>query len=197
MSVELPDPLLGERHRDARDAQLQLTDRGLRADPLAGRKRRREQPVGERTGRVLGQRRLVGTLDLALHLGLADDHRIEARDDPVQVACGLAVAVRVDRRGQLGRADPRLPRQHRQHPALGLDRVTDDEVELGPVAGRDRDRLVNVGGGAQLAHELRRPCLRQRQPLPDLDRGGLVRDPDRQQLAHAICSDRSERPAPV
>ena len=41
------------------------------------------------------ERELVRALDLALDLGLADDHRLEAARDPVQVARGVAVAQRV------------------------------------------------------------------------------------------------------
>ena len=45
-------------------------------------------------------------------------------------------------------------------------------------------RLVDVGGAAQVAQELRGAGLGQRQALAHLDRRGLVRDADRQQLAH-------------
>ncbi len=63
-------------------------------------------PVG-----LLGERGLVGALDLPLDLGLADDHRLEPRDDAVQVPRRIAVAVRVDRGRQAGRPDPRLARR--------------------------------------------------------------------------------------
>ena len=52
----------------------------------------------------LRERGVVGALDLALDLGLADDHRLEPGGHPVQVARGVAVAVRVDRRREAGRA---------------------------------------------------------------------------------------------
>ena len=78
---------------------------------------------------------------------------------------GITVAMRVDRAGQLGRPDPGFSGQHRQDAGLGLDRVPDDQVQLGPIARGDGARLVHVGGAAQVAHELRCPRLGQRQPL--------------------------------
>ena len=52
-------------------------DRGLGAHALAGGQRGAEELVGHRPGRARGQRPLVGALDLALDLGLADDHRLQ------------------------------------------------------------------------------------------------------------------------
>ena len=69
------------------------------------------------------QRRLVGAPDLALDLVLAEDHRLEPRGDAEEVARGVAVARRVDRLGELGRA--RSPAWRRAAPArrLGLHRI--------------------------------------------------------------------------
>jgi hypothetical protein len=92
--------------------------------------------------------RLVGALDLALDLVLADDHRLEARGHAEQLARGVAVARRVDQLGQLGRADPGVAREQARarRPRRAPDRH--DEVELGAVAGRDHDRLADL----RLAH---------------------------------------------
>ena len=43
------------------------------------------------------------------------------------------------------------PSEHRQHAALCFDRIADDEIQLGAVAGRDRDGFVDVGVAAQVA----------------------------------------------
>ena len=80
--------------RDRRHGGVPDRDRGLRAHALAGRQRGAEQPVGQRPGRARGQRALVGALDLALDLGLADDHRVQPADDAVEVPRGVAVARR-------------------------------------------------------------------------------------------------------
>ena len=64
--------------------------------------------------------------------------------DPVELAGGVAVARRVDRLGQLGRADLRAAGQQPEHVGLGPDGVADDEVDLGAVAGRDHDRLAHL-----------------------------------------------------
>jgi hypothetical protein len=45
--------------------------------------------------------------NLALDLGLADDHRLETRGHAVELTRRVAVARRVDRVRQLGRADLR------------------------------------------------------------------------------------------
>ena len=69
-----------DRHR--RHRRVTLGDRRLRAHALAGRQRRAEQPVGQRPGRARRQRPLVRALDLALDLGLADDHRLQPARRP-------------------------------------------------------------------------------------------------------------------
>ena len=58
------------------------------------------------------ERELVGALDLALDLGLADDHRLEPGGDAEEVARRVAVAQRVDRVDELGRPDPGLAGEH-------------------------------------------------------------------------------------
>ena len=76
--------------------------------------------------RALDQRQLVGAFDLALDLGLADDHRVEPGGDPEEVAGGLGRAQRVEVAEQLGRADLGLAGEHAERRRLGLDRVGDD-----------------------------------------------------------------------
>ena len=93
-------------------------DRRLRAHALAGRQRGAEELVGQRAGGARGERPLVGALDLALDLGLADDHRLQAADDAVQVARRVAVAVR--RRSPSARRRVRRGARASQHARLGL-----------------------------------------------------------------------------
>ena len=78
---QLAERALRELDGDRGDRQRALRDPGLRAGALAGGERVAEQPVEDRPGRALDERQLVGALDLALDLGLADDHRVEARGD--------------------------------------------------------------------------------------------------------------------
>ena len=158
--------------------------RGLLADAAAGGERAAEEPVEDRPGPALDQRQLVGALDLALDLGLADDHRVEPGGDPEEVVGGLAAAQRVEVAEQLGRPDLGLAGEDAERRRLGFDRVGDDQVELGPVAGRDRRRLVDALGGGQLAQRADRAALGQREPLAQVERRGLVGDAERQQLGH-------------
>ena len=126
------------------DARVPDGDGGVGAHALAGRQRGAEELVGQRAGGLGGERGLVGALDLALDLGLADDHRLEPARHAVEMPRGVAVAQRVDPLEQLGRPHARAAGQPAQHGGLGLDGVADHEVELGAVAGREDDRLLDL-----------------------------------------------------
>jgi hypothetical protein len=179
----------GQLGRDGGHRHARAADAGVGPDVLAGREGVAEEAVGDRAGHALDQRELVGALDLALDLGLADDHRVEARGDREEMAGDVEVAQRVERVGQLGRARLGLAREDCQRGALGGDGVGRDEVELGAVAGRDRDRLVDLLVGGQLGEHRGRAPLGQREPLAQFQRRRLVRDAERQQLAaHATGS---------
>ncbi len=136
-----------------RDAHAAGADLRLRTDALASRERCREQPVRERACHPGRHRRLEGALDLSLDLRLADDHRLQARGHPVEMARGVAVARRVDRLRQLGWANPCTAGEQAEHVALGLDksptRLAHHEVDLGAVAGGDHDRLAHLGARRQ------------------------------------------------
>ena len=96
-SARSPSTSIASVDRDGRRRDAARADRGLRAHALAGLQRGAEEAVGQRPGRAGGERHLVGALDLALDLGLADDHRLEAAGDAEELARGVAVARRVDR----------------------------------------------------------------------------------------------------
>ncbi len=167
---------------DETDTCERLTSVSVRAR-LPAAERVAEEPVRDRTGGALHERQLVGALDLPLDLSLADDHRVEPGGDREQVAHRLGPAQRVERAEQLGRPDLRLAREHGQRGALGLDRVCGEQVELGAVAGRDRDRLVDRVGGGQLGQHARGTALGQRELLAQRQRRGLVGGADGQQRA--------------
>ncbi len=160
---EVAERPLRELDGDRRDGDRALADPGLGADPLAGGERAAEEPVEDRAGRALDQRELVGALDLALDLGLAEDHRVEPGGDPEEVAGGLEPRVGVEALDQLGRADAGLAGERAERQRLGLDRVGDDQVELGPVAGRDRGGLADRARRDQVAeHAAARPSVSAR-----------------------------------
>ena len=165
-------------------------DLGLGAGALAGRERGAEELVENRAGRALDQRQLVGALDLPLNLGLADDHRVEPGGDPEQVARGRGATQRVEVADELGRRRLGLAREQPEHEGLAGDRVRDAEVELGPVAGRDRRRLADLVVMDQLAEQPDRPALGQRQPLAQLQRRGLVPDAQRQKISSSRAPPR-------
>ena len=110
---ERAEDVAGEIDGHRGDAHVVLGDARLGPHALARREGGREQPVGERAGGPGRERRLIGALDLALDLGLAGDHRVEPGGDAVELSRGVAVARRVDRLGDLGRADAGVAGEHR------------------------------------------------------------------------------------
>ena len=185
--------LAGEVDRDRRDAHALAADPGLACARACRSAARREQAVGHRPGRAGGQRGLVGALDLALDLGLADDHRLQARGDAVELARGVAVARRVDRRrrarsGGSRRGCASMP----EHVGLGArpGRRRRGRPRCGCRSRSPRPRAPRRRRG-QLAQERSAPVL-GRAPARSRtrDRRGLVRDAEREQLAH-----RRSRPA--
>ena len=178
--------------RDRRDRETLLADPGLLAGAAAGGERGAEEAVEDRPGRTLDQRQLIGAFDLPLDLRLADDHRVEAGGDAQQVAGRLGRAQRVEVAEQLGRPDLGLAGEDTEPCRLRLDRVGDDQVQLGPVAGGDRRRLMNPRRRGQLAEDADRAALGQREPLAQVERRGLVGNAEGEQLGHqALTSSRS------
>ncbi len=131
-----------------------------------------EEPVEQRARRA----RLVGGAHLAEDLALARHHRVEPGCDPEEVERRSLVAQPVEHRPQLVLGQPGNLRQRLDAAPL---RVSADEVELRAVAGREADRLAVLAG--ELARQL--ACLRagQRDPLPQLDGGDVVRQADEDQ----------------
>ena len=104
---------------------------------------------------------------------------------------GVHVPERVQVPDELGGADVGLAREDPERRGLRLDVVAHHQVELGPVAGRQRDRLVDVIGRDQLPQHARGASLEQRHALAQLDGRRLVGDAEREQLVHltaSICS---------
>src|SRR3954453_18450392 len=162
--------------RDRRDADPLAADGGLRADALAGLERGPEQAVRQRPGRAGGERELVRPAPLALDLGFADDHRLEAARDAVELARGIAVARRVDDLGERGRADAGTGREARQRVGLGLHGVGRDEVQLEAVAGRDHDRLLQFLVAREVAQQPLGVALGGREPPAGPHRRRLLGD---------------------
>jgi hypothetical protein len=97
---------------------------------------------------------------------------------------GLTAPQRVQVADQLGGRRAGLARQHPEGKRLRPDGVLGGEVELGPVAGRDRGGLLHLGGSDQLAEHPGGPPLGERDALAQPERGGLVGDPEGEQLGH-------------
>ena len=110
-AAEVAERVAGGVDGDGGDAGAADGDGGVGAHALAGRQRGAEELVGQRAGGLGRERRLVGALDLALDLGLADDHRLEAAGHAVEMSRRVAVAQRVDPFEQLGRPDAGAARE--------------------------------------------------------------------------------------
>jgi hypothetical protein len=108
--LELAEGSLRELDRDRRDRHRPRRDPGLRPRALAGGEGGAEDAVEDGPRRALDEGELVRPLHLALDLGLADDHRVEAGRDAEQVLGSMDAPHRVqvpDERGRLGVGLPR------------------------------------------------------------------------------------------
>ena len=112
---------------------------------------------GEIEQRTEGARRageLAGGSHLALHLALAEDHRVEAGGDPEQVPGGGPIVVDVACPGELVGADAAVVDEGLAEHGLAPRRVGDDRKQLGPIAG-GQDRALADGRVAQQRAEQR------------------------------------------
>ena len=133
-----------------------------------------EEPVEERPRRA----GLEGGPHLAEDLALTGDERVEPAGDAEEVERRRIVAEPVERdreiagsiAGELGEGRNRL--------LLGV--LVAGHVELGPVAGREHDRL-----SAEPGRERTAGVEVERYPLAQLDRGAVVRDAGERELHEA------------
>ena len=175
-SRELAEHLQGQLDGGGADAHGALADGGLGAHALADLERVPEQLVEDdgRAAAVAGL--LVGGLELGDDLRLADDHRVEARGDAEQVRDGAVAGVAVQRRLQLAGATPACRARCSQRRLARRQRVAPVQVQLGAVAGAERDGLAGDALVEQVLAQAQRVLLVESQALAQLERGGLVRD---------------------
>ena len=174
-AVQVVEHLLRERCSGRGDRGRALTDRGLDARPATRVQRLAEDPVEQRPGRA----GLVRRPHLPEDLPLARNQRVQSGRHPEEVKRSGLVGKPVQHRGDLVAA---LPCKCEQSPAcLDVELVILDrsQVDLGAVAGRenycflvDGQRARQLGGGVHLDSD----------PLAQLDRRPMVRDPDQGQL---------------
>ena len=177
----------------ARDRRL----RRARACRCAARRANRRLVSGPV---VRARARLVGALDLALDLVLADDHRLEARRSRGTGAAPRrsCAACRSPRASSVGRDPGVRARAARSTRALAPRPASlEHDVDLGAVAGRDRDRLAD----RRLAHSAvtKRAASRSVSATRSRSATGAMRweIPSEQQLGHgaAFCARSSRRHA--
>jgi hypothetical protein len=123
-----------------------------------------EEPVEHRTRRT----DLEGGADLAEDLALPGNERVETAGHPEEMEGSRLVGEPVDDRAQFVRRETadRFQRRHRT-----VFPVRADEVELGPVAGREADRLALHGERRRQVARLRE---RDERALADGDGRALV-----------------------
>ena len=120
--------------------------------------------------RLLG--RLVGAANLAEDLGLARNEGVEARSHAEEVQGGRLVAQGVEGRRDL--ALRHVPERGELGEGAGLRgvRIRVDDVELRPVARRERNGLALLAG--QPVHELRVLRRAHEELLPKLHGRAMV-----------------------
>ena len=148
-----------------------LLDRGFRADLLTDAERPLEQAVEDGTGGAGFERGMIGGFDLPENLGLAEQHGIQAADDPAKMVGGihLDLVIEVGRDAgvkALALGEPDFELGHRQ---LGIGR---GEVELGAVAGGNDHALRGLRQERQLGGRLPQPRRAHGEFFPHLYRRG-------------------------
>ena len=185
-SCELAEDVLRERGRRRRDRCRALRDRRLRPHLLACVERLPEDMVEERA-RNAG---LECVAHLSEDLPLTRDERVEPRGHAEEVERRRLVAQAVEDGDELRLRDARERDERSRGAPLGVVAILRGEVELGAVAGREADRLAALG---ELQRE--RSCAGEveREALPQLDRSGVVRRADEDELRHEKCATGSAR----
>jgi hypothetical protein len=141
-ALERPDDTLGELGGSRGHSRSHGADARLGAYALPGMERVLAEPVQHAPGRPGLARELVRLAYLSEDLRLAGEERFEAGGDAEEMGRGVAGTPLVDDLGELARAEPR-PRSERR-PGGVRGGVVGREVDLGPVAGREDERLVAV-----------------------------------------------------
>ena len=179
-SLERPEDALGELGRRGGDGGRVLPDGRFAPHPAAHAEGLAEEAVHQLPRRSRLLRSLVGAAHLAENLCLAGDHRVEARRHAEEVHRGRLVGQRVERRGDLALAQFPERCELREGSLLGGLGIVVDDVELGAVAGGERDRLALLTG--QPADELRVLRRADVELLAELDGGPVVRGADEDEV---------------
>jgi hypothetical protein len=175
---------LGEPDRGGGHRNRCAADVGMRAHVLGDGKRALEQAVEHQPQRSRRRGSLHRLLHLAQDLRLTQDHRIESARDAERVRNGPFLRQRVDvlRQRRPGHAMERLEPLHDR---LGLGAM---EVNLGPIAGRQNRRLLDLRLPEEIAQCGAQRIDLERDPLPHLERRGAV--------VKAECVERHGRDRP-
>ena len=142
----------------------------MRAHVLGNGKRALEQAVEHQPQRARRLGGLYRLLHLAQDLRLAQHHRIEPARDAKRMRNGFLLRQRVDvlRQRRLGHA---MEGFEPLHDRLGFGAI---EVDLGPVAGRQDRRLLDLWLAEEIAQCGTQRIHLERKALPHLERRGAV-----------------------
>jgi hypothetical protein len=163
-----------ELDRRRADRHGLLRDASLAADALRDRERLVEAAVQHLSRRPIAAAARVLLLQLAEDLRLSDHQRVEARRDAEEVADRVAPDVRVEVRGERGRADAVLVREVRREGRAepgGIGAAGDD---LDAVARRHDGRFGDPLERHEASQRLVELPVREREALAQLDRGRAV-----------------------
>jgi hypothetical protein len=168
----------------ASSTAAKLTDTALRAISvsvrtcLANRERLLEQAVEDHADGSGLAGVLVGVLDLPEDLRLADDQRVQARGDAEEVAHRVGPGVQVQVRGQFALGHLVVGGDESPHRRRALLAAFDDRRDLNAVAGREDHRLARTPAAPCSARSASWIVLSGNATLADVHRGGLVVQPD-------------------
>ena len=174
-----------ERHRHHRRARG--VDPGLGVHPLADRQRALRQLVQGAPDGVVGLGGRIGAADLAEHLLLADDRRVQAAGHREQVLDGRLGVAHVGVLGQVVERHAGVLGQHLADHRKAAVEGLDDGVDLDAVAGGQHHRLGHQRGLQHLVDDLGLIGLVGAQLLQHRHRRAAVRNPEKQH-AHGFIT---------
>ena len=176
--VEVAQLPARELHRHRGHRRPVSGDAGLGPHALAGSESVLEQAVDDPAAGAERQGEPIRTSDLSLDLGLPQDHGVERRRHAEEMTRSLGTVQRADRSAELLGRHPSGLREPGCCGPLRVAGVARHEVELGPVAGRQRGCLVDLGALGEGGEQVGRPPLGQLDSLPQCERSRPVRHAD-------------------
>jgi hypothetical protein len=165
--AEIAKNLLCEADRSEGDRDRARADFRVGSNAFGNRKRVLKQSLQLLPQRAGGTGFLIGGLDLAEYLRLAQDHRVQSRGDTHHVSNRVTFRVTVE----MGPKDAGLHgvlKAQPVHQSFGI-RLPTTAVNLSPVAGRQDCSFADIAARHQIGERHRQLLGRESNPFPQFN----------------------------